>query len=231
MLQLAQLKNARGDRSGATEHLERYMLLYPTDDSRPSRPRVALWLVRLLFEQNQTSRGCEALRMGRDAMAQESLEMRNQLEFYAPRCAFVEAPKPVDLAPDTAATPPARPMPAARTPQRAPARAAEPPSRPAVDSVTTAAPPRTTAAPRAAAAAPTAKSFFSVQVAAYDSPEAAKRMAEGLVARGLDARVDGTVRPFRVRIGRFATRADAAKLALALKAQGQNGFVTLVNPD
>ena len=190
LLQLAQLLQARGDRRGASDHLQRFMLTYANS---PARPRVALSLVRLLFEQGpqQQARACEALRMGRESIPSESLELRNQLEFYAPRCLMPVAdasPPPVPA--DSAAVPPATPLPAA-TP-----------------------------------AAST--SFYSVQIAAYNSREPAVSLANTLVERGLEARVDGTAAPFRVRIGKFPTRAEAAKAATSLKAQGHNGFITLV---
>lgn len=200
ILQLAQLNHTRGDRSGASDYLQRYLLSYPNDDSRPERPKIALWFVRLLFEQNMVARGCDAMRIGRDALANESLEMKNQLEFYAPRCDYIEVAGAQPQGDTTKPTGGAGAAPATR---------ARPPAEPA---------------------AATAKSFWSVQVAAYDSEAAAQRMAQGLVSRGLDARVDGSKRPFRVRIGRYPTRADAVKMAQSLKAQGQNGFVTQVTP-
>ena len=70
--------------------------------------------------------------------------------------------------------------------------------------------------------------FYSVQVAAYGSEEAAQRVAKLLVERGLQARVDGTTAPFRVRIGRYATRAEATKAMQLLKSQGHPGFVAQV---
>lgn len=202
MLQLAQLLQARGDRRGASDHLQRFMLTY---SQSPSRPRVAISLVRLLFEQGpqQQARACEALRMGRDAIPPENLELRNQLEFYAPRCATVVAEAPAATAPadSTPATPPATP--------------AQPGS-----------PSSAASAPAAASQAPA--SFYSVQVAAYNSREPATNLASLLVERGLEARVDGSVAPFRVRVGKYTTRAEAVKAAAGLKAQGHNGFVTLV---
>jgi cell division septation protein DedD len=207
LLQLAQLEQARGDRRSATEHLQRFMLSYANN---PARPRVAVALVRLLFEQGQVARGCEALRTGREMIPADNLELKNQLEFYAPRCAIAEvAPAPVTEAPPP--TPTARGQPPASTRDSTPRRA--PTSRPA------------------AVTASTTKSesaFYSVQVAAYESREAASRMAQTLSSRGIAARVDGTARPFRVRVGRYTTRAEAVKAALALKAQGIGGFVTLV---
>lgn len=199
LLQLAQLQHARGDRKSASEQLHRYLLTYPNDESRPARPKIALWLVRLLFDQNLVTQGCGALRIGRDAMQDESLELRNQLEFYAPRCDYVDV---------------------AAAQQGAVAESTKVMADTAVKK----------GADVSAPAKPAAKPFFSVQVAAYDSQEAAQRMAAGLVARGLEARVDGTTRPFRVRIGKYASRADAVKMAQTLKRQGQNGFVAQVTP-
>jgi cell division septation protein DedD len=193
LLQLAQLLQARGDRRGASEHLQRFMLTYANS---PARPRVALSLVRLLFEQGpqQQARACEALKTGRDAIPAENLELRNQLEFYAPRCAVAVESTPVT---DTVAPP-----------------------------VTT--PPATPAPPPVATSPSPPTPYYSVQVAAYNSREPAVSMANMLVERGLDARVDGTAAPFRVRVGKYPSRAEAAKAAATLKAQGHNGFITIV---
>jgi cell division septation protein DedD len=186
LLQLAQLLQARGDRRGASEHLQRFMLTYANS---PARPRVALSLVRLLFEQGpqQQARACEALKTGRDAIPAENLELRNQLEFYAPRCAVAVESTPVtDTVAPPVTTPPATPAPPPPTP------------------------------------------YDRVQVAAYTAREPAVSMANMLVERGLDARVDGTAAPFRVRVGKYPSRAEAAKAAATLKAQGHNGFITIV---
>lgn len=205
MLQVAQLEQARGDRRAATDHLQRFMLSYPNN---PARPRVVVSLVRLLFEQGQTARGCETLRLGRETVPPESLELRNQLEFYTPRCV------------DFAAAPPAAADSIAGQRDTVPADpAANPASRPPVQRP-----------PVEAASRPDA-SFYSVQVAAYDSREPAARMARMLKSRGQEARVDGTTRPFRVRVGKYDTRADAVKAAGRLKAHGIGGFVTLVKGD
>ena len=198
LLQLAQLLQARGDRRGASDHLQRFMLTYANS---PARPRVALSLVRLLFEQGpqQQARACDALRMGREAIPAGNLELRNQLEFYAPRCAVA-----VEVAPAPDSAPP--PVPAG-----APSPAGTPNTQPA-------------AAPSQSPPTP----FYSVQVAAYSSREPAVNLANLLVERGLEARVDGSASPFRVRVGKYATRAEAAKAAATLKAQGHNGFITIV---
>jgi len=202
LLQLANLEQARGDRRNAADHLQRFLLSYP--DS-PERPRASVTLVRLLFDQGQVARGCEALRAGRETIPPENAELRNQLEFYTPRCALYE---PVQVA---AADSVSRDSTSADTVAR---EAPRPPA------------PKPVAAPPSTARAQ--KSFYSVQVAAYDSQEPATRMARSLVTRGLEARVDGKVRPFRVRIGKYATRTEAVKAQATLKSQGLAGFVALV---
>jgi hypothetical protein len=204
LLQLAQLHQARGDRRGASDHLQRFMLTYANS---PARPRVALSLVRLLFElgPQQQARACEAFRMGREAIPMESLELRNQLEFYAPRCVVTvaEAPAPTTTDTTVSSAPPSTPPTTPATPSTAPPAATAPP-------------------------AVTSTSFYSVQIAAYNSREPAVSLVGTLVERGLAARVDGTAAPFRVRVGKYSTRAEAVKAASSLKAQGHNGFITLV---
>lgn len=80
---LAQLENARGDKAGATTHLEQFLTDNP---DRPERPRATLLYVRLLLEQNQLPRGCSALRQTISATPDSLVETRNQLEYYLPRC-------------------------------------------------------------------------------------------------------------------------------------------------
>lgn len=68
--------------------------------------------------------------------------------------------------------------------------------------------------------------LFAVQVAAFAQRKDAEAMAAGLQRSGLDAHVDGTARPFRVRVGRYATWAAAVKAMNDLKAKRISGFVT-----
>jgi hypothetical protein len=76
--------------------------------------------------------------------------------------------------------------------------------------VDTTTPPPARAAPADSAASPVRRSgAFTVQVAAYDQRDPADRLATTLRGHGLEARVIGTVKPFRVRVGRYATRAEA----------------------
>jgi cell division septation protein DedD len=219
LLGLANLLQARGDRRGASDQLQRFMLTYANS---PARPRAALSLVRLLFDQGpqQQARACEALRMGREAIPKESFELRNQLDYYEPRCmgeiAPAVAPESTAVAPDSV-------------------KASEPAADTAISKPTTPASSKAPAAPSRQPTTPTKStetqtqtSYYSVQVAAYQSREPALNLASVLKERGLAARVDGTSPPFRVRVGKYTTRAEAVKAHATLKAQGQNGFITLI---
>ena len=86
-------------------------------------------------------------------------------------------------------------------------------------------------APRASGEKPALKpassagSRYSVQVAAYNHKTDAENLAGTLKKRGYLARVDGTVAPFRVRIGRYATERDAEDALKQMKAKHMDGFV------
>ena len=59
---------------------------------------------------------------------------------------------------------------------------------------------------------------WSVQVAAYGVRGDASRLAARLLARGYETRIT-VAKPYRVRIGRFANRAEAADVVAKLKAE------------
>lgn len=106
--------------------------------------------------------------------------------------------------------------------------AAPPAARPAARAAARAAAPA--AAPSAAPAAAPTGGGFSVQLAAYNTKREADAAVARLAQRGLDVRVDGDVKPFRVRSGRYTTRAQAAAALAALKAKGIDGFVAELAP-
>jgi cell division protein FtsN len=68
-------------------------------------------------------------------------------------------------------------------------------------------------------------SEYSVQVAAYTRKSEADKLSASLVKRGYQARVDGGVAPFRVRIGRYATNKEAEDALSRIKAKHMDGFV------
>jgi len=88
-------------------------------------------------------------------------------------------------------------------------------------------------APKAAAEKTVAKAStissrgngYSVQVAAYNHKADAEKFASGLTKRGYAARVDGSVAPFRVRIGRYTTEKEAEDALTRIKAKHMDGFV------
>jgi cell division septation protein DedD len=88
-------------------------------------------------------------------------------------------------------------------------------------------------APKAAPEKPVAKASttssrgngYSVQVAAYNHKTEAEKLASSLTKRGYVARVDGSVAPFRVRIGRYTTEKEAEDALTRIKAKHMDGFV------
>lgn len=178
LFKLAQLESTRGDRASAEAHLDRLLSEYP---SYPERSQAGVLLVRMAFQANDYAHGCPVLQETIRSIPESNVELRNQLEYYVPRCASFEAQRAASVAAAAEST--------------AHANAAR-------DS-----------------AAKAAKARYSLQVASYNSKSGADALAKKLVARGYEARVVGTEKPYRVRIGRFATRTEAAAEQKRLKAK------------
>jgi cell division protein FtsN len=68
-------------------------------------------------------------------------------------------------------------------------------------------------------------SGYSVQVAAYGRKSEAEKLVSTLTKRGYQARVDGSVAPFRVRIGRYATSREAEIALAKIRANYKDAFV------
>jgi hypothetical protein len=82
------------------------------------------------------------------------------------------------------------------------------------------------------APAPQRTGAFTVQVAAYDTKSGAERLATTLRGQGLEARVVGTAKPFRVRVGRYATRADAEEASRRIDVVAKaRSLVVIVGPE
>ncbi len=79
--------------------------------------------------------------------------------------------------------------------------------------------------PPAASTAGGGAGAYSVQVAAYNVKSQADAMVAKLKKNGYEARVDGSAKPFRVRIGRYATQAQASAVQRSLKAKQIDGYV------
>ena len=205
LYQLAQLETARGDRASAITHLERFMLENPT---HPDRARAGLSLIRLLLDDGDTQRACRVLGRTEPGVSASDVELRNQFAYFDPRCAGVD-------------TTVARSTPKKTSPRAPESTASHATSRETPDASTK---PRET--PEAVEKPRASGRRYTLQVAAYTDRAEAERLAKKLVARGMEARVVGTSKLFRVRIGRFATRAAATAEARELKAKKIDAFVT-----
>jgi hypothetical protein len=73
--------------------------------------------------------------------------------------------------------------------------------------------------------AATSKHYYTVQVCACGTRALADRYLARLQLAGFDARLVGTAKPFRVRVGQYESRTDANATAAKLKAKK---FATLV---
>jgi len=80
--------------------------------------------------------------------------------------------------------------------------------------------------------APQALGGFTVQVAAYELKGQADRLATRLRRQGLEARVIGATKPFRVRVGHYQTHAEADAAAHKIDALAKlKTFVVLIGPE
>jgi cell division septation protein DedD len=196
LMRLAQLEMTRGENDKAMSHLQRVVTEHP--DS-PDRARASFWMARVAFQQGQSATACRQLADAARTAADSNVELKNQIEYWQGRCTGVDT-----LAKTTRAD----------SGGKAAAGAA------AGAAATKAAP-----APAPSAASAT-KPMWTVQVAAYKSKSSADALVKSLKDRGYDARTYGTIAPFRVRIGRYDTRAKAESAVEKMNAKKITGFVT-----
>jgi len=211
LLQLAQLETDRGDRAAAITHLQRFLLENPASQDRP---RIALQLVRLSFDQNEPEIGCVFLSRVLNEIPDTEVELKNQLAYYSPRCASVDTTHVAGAAPEPAPDSGVKHDTRQKTKNDTKHQAKSDTKR---DTTT------------ATAAAATGK--YTLQVAAYTTRAEADRLVGRLKTRGVEARVVGITKLFRVRIGRFETRAEAAAAQRDLKAKKIDAFVADVGTE
>lgn len=214
MLRLAQGELARGDRAAAEQYLERLARETP---EAPARAEAALWHGRLLLERGEAATACPMLRDGRARLGRaardsraprEATDLVTRFEVLLISCANLEA-----SATDSSAAPAAAPTPAP-TPTAAPASAPAPAPAPAPALVT--------------------GSEWTVQLGAYATREQAAAVLRRLGSSVAESRIDeiaGGPYAFKVRFGRFATRAEAETAASAhTRRTGASTFVTEAPP-
>lgn len=205
LLRLAQLELTRGDRANARAHLERLQREHP---SSSSSARAGLMLARLAFDDGDTAAGCAAVAAAREGLTPSDVEVRNQLDYFGPRCENFAVRAASDsaggLTRDSSVASDTGPAGGART----------------ADSAT---------GGRGASAA-VRRREFSVQIAAYDTRAPAEALVKRLSARGYAARVFGTSRPYRVRVGRYASREQAEEVIRQLSRSNTRGVVVEAEP-
>lgn len=232
-MMVAQLKLARSDRTGARRNFERLVREHPMG---AQVAKAAFWAGRLAVEDGDLVRGCQSLGVARERSRSDDVEFANQVEYYLQRCtpaalAAANAQPAATAAATPPATPPTRPpsTPAATPPRDTsvhdttpPVRTPPPANAPTADST----PPKEL--PATKPAAPLKE--YSVQVAAFPKQRDADALAQVLSQRGFSARVWGSAAPFRVRVGRYATREEAVAQLARMKAARLNGIVVDAEP-
>ncbi len=241
-MMVAQLKLARSDRVGARRNFERLVREHP-DGALTAK--AAFWAGRLAVEDGDLARGCQSLGTSRARVSSDDVELANQIEYYSQRCsasalaAAAHAETTATAAANTTtsaatkgkgktpANPPARETRAApreRAPEPPVERPVTPPPEPPVDTAPVRAPVDSVVTP------PKPTKEWSVQVAAFPKQRDADALAEVLTQRGFPVRVWGTKAPFRVRVGRYATREEAEAAKGRMKASRVNGIVVEAEP-
>lgn len=221
MIALAQLDYANGDPAGAGRTLEKFR----TDHAASSLyPVAALWGARAGFDLNDSSVACQWVRDGL-SRANSDAATRAELLALGRRCgntpSATSSPPAVAVAPPAsapAATPSA--LPAPDTVVRPTVAAATAPVAPVVDTARRPVPPA--AAPVAAPVPDT----YRVQIVAANSQEAADEMLDRAKKAGFKGVIVKDGGYFKVRLGEYATRAEATAGAAKVKAKlGGSPFV------
>lgn len=245
-MMVAQLKLARSDRVGARRNFERLVREHP-DGALTAK--AAFWAGRLAIEDGDLPRGCQSLGTSRARVSSDDVELANQIEYYSQRCsasALAAAARAESTATATATPaasaatkgkgktptkPPARdakPAPRERVAERAPEppveRPVAPPPEPPVEAAPVRPPVDSVVTP------PKPSKEWSVQVAVFPKQRDADALSEVLTQRGFQVRVWGTKAPFRVRVGRYATRDEAEAAKGRMKASRVNGIVVEAEP-
>lgn len=233
-LRLAQLELARADYDAALQHLNRLTLEHP---SGPERARAGYWTARVLFEKNDVQHACAA---NADALARTSeqdTELRNQISYLNQRCVgVVIVPATADTVARSLVKATVRPdsAPAPSAPQEAtqvakttvaPVKPSMPPSATPRDAKPTMVEPPKSYPTPVSSDESAGEGQWTVQIAAYNVKSQAAAMVAKLKKKGYEARVSGSSAPFRVRIGRYDSAAQATAVMRSLKAKQISGFV------
>jgi cell division septation protein DedD len=210
-----QLDYASGNLEGAARNLERIRLDYP---GSPLLSQASYWAARTYFDLKKPEQACRWIADGM-AGARGSIELQNQLGYLNQRCSKVAA-----------AGPPAVPSP---PPDSAPAAGARPDTATTITLVPetpTPPPPSRPDTLRTEIAEPSAPtrpgSRYRVQITAVRSVSTARSMAAKVKSQGFSVVTIEEGGLYKVRVGDYATKADAAAAVPRIKAKlGGTPFV------
>jgi DNA polymerase III subunit delta len=218
LLRLVQLDYASGNLDGAARNLERLRRDYP---GSTLLPQTSYWAARTYFDQKNPALACRWLADGL-AASRGSVELENQLGYLNQRCpqlAIDSAPRAPADSPTTVASAPRDTIFARRTDSTPTTTPVSPPK-----------PTRPDTTSRAPTARPTptlpSGGRFRVQVTAVRTAAAADAIARKLSARGLVAVTVADAGLYKVRVGNYASRAEALAAVPKIKAKlGGSPFV------
>jgi hypothetical protein len=244
LIRLAEMEMLRGDRTRAQRHLQRLVIEHP---GGTSRAKASYWLARIFFEANEVTRGCHELNVARSRASATDVELRNQLDYQAQRCAGV-APTPVvaavapTAAPETTQSTKAAPRSevAPRAPAESVLKPTPGPQQRSASSAATAGPSPIAASATAASATSTSPSTAPPSTvppatpsqrtasttappppAAAPYPAAPPSTAPLPASETPSARERGTAtRTFTVQVAAFPTREAAVTFMESLRARG-----------
>jgi cell division septation protein DedD len=240
LLRLVQLDYASSNLDGAARNVERIRLDYP---GSPLLPQASYWAARTYFDQKRPELACRWIAQGLSGAA-GNVELQNQLGYLNQRCGqfaaaerqrpetqpsprvSADSPQVVGVAPPPDTTPLAPDLP--DTTRRWPAPGPPPPAaQPPVASTPPAPPPP--AAPPAADTvvrpAPTG-TRYRIQITAVRNVATAKSTAAKVQARGFDVVTVEEGGLYKVRVGSYASKAEAIAALPEVKAKlGGTPFV------
>jgi cell division septation protein DedD len=219
LLRLVQLDYGSGNLDGAARNLERIHQDYP---GTPLLPQAAYWAARTYFDQKKPELACRWIGEGM-AGSQGNVELQNQLGYLNQRCAkfaSAGAGKPdtqitiASARPDSSRTVAPTAVDSGVPPGSVPVpvRPVTPSPAETLRSDSVAATPRLTA-PAAGA------TRFRIQVTAVRSQPTAQALIAKLKGKGFAPVVVEEGGLYKVRIGDYATKADAAAALPAAKAK------------
>ena len=244
LLRLVQLDYASANLEGAARNLERIRLDYP---GSPLLPQASYWAARTYFDQSTPQLACRWIAEGL-AASRGNVELQNQLGYLDQRCASVRAglaqaaadsqPDLATRGTDTAALPPNDSASAPAAPER---DSTEPPPVPASPQAelpvpVAAQPDPPTAEPARPEPPPVASqpsgpaNRYRVQVTAVRVPATAEAVAARVRKQGLTAVIVQEGGLYKVRVGDYPTRSEAAAALPDLKAKLGGSLFVVAEP-